>query len=117
MADDHLLAPADAHLPSRAVGYGVSVLVLLAGLAALGAAHVKRTAEADASRAARAVDASTLTEAPMAKYPGGVDARPLDAGRPIGAGPEGAAPGGAPPPASGPPRRGGGPPPKPPERR
>ena len=112
MADEHLIVPADDVLPSTRAGVGVGLVLVLGCVAALGMAHQVRAKEVADSRAARAHAASDLTQAPPAKYPGGVDARPLDNTQPIG-GPPGAAtgPSAAPPPGSGPPRRGGDPPP------
>ncbi len=82
MTDLHLLPPDDAHLPSRRVGWAIGGMLLLGWGMVLGMARQQRAAEVVESARARGQDASTLTLAPPAQYPGGVDARALDANRP-----------------------------------
>lgn len=106
MTDHHLLPPDDDVLPSRRVGWGIGGLMVLAWVVVLGLAWQQRASEASAVAAERARDSSSLTLAPPAKYPGGVDARALDgnASRPsdgarrhAGGGPPAGAGTGAPP--------------------
>ena len=117
MRDLHLLPPDDDVLPSRRVGWGFGGLMVLVWVVVLGLASQQRASEASAVAAERTVDSSSLTLAPPAKYPGGVDARALDgnASRPsagarrhAGGGPPAGTSGaqrpknGGPPPAGGP---------------
>jgi len=53
--------------------------VVAAWLGVIGAAMVMHNQEVNASVAARTLDATTLTTAPPAQFPGGVDKRSLDA--------------------------------------
>ena len=110
MSDEHLNEPPDDALPSRGVGLGVGGVLLLLGVGAVALAAQNRAAEARDSERARAQNAAELTEAPMARYPGGIDARPIDSSRPVAV--SGAPSGPAPLPAAGPPRKGGKPPPE-----
>ena len=83
MIDVHLRPPDDSDLPSARTKRLVGGLVVATWLAELGAAAMVRAQEAADAALARTQDPTTLTEAPPARFPGGVDKRALDASGPL----------------------------------
>ena len=83
MIDVHLRPPDDADLPSARTQRWVGAAVVTAWLCVGVLAVFQRSQEAESARAARTVDAATLTAAPPARFPGGVDKRGLDASGPL----------------------------------